>query len=73
MNELRYNFVALRGAEDYYAMLRRLGKPVCGPIDDPGQLIDLPPLDVGEARLDPANGVRLLGGDALAELALALA
>jgi ATP synthase protein I len=28
VNELRYNFAALRGAKDSNAMLRRLGKPV---------------------------------------------
>jgi hypothetical protein len=36
-------------------------------------LIDLPALDVGEARLNPAHCLSLLGGDAVPELALALA
>ena len=36
-------------------------------------MIDLPALDVGEPRLNPAHCLRFLGGDAVPELALALA
>ena len=50
-----------------------LGETVRGTVDDPAELVDLPPLDVGEAHLDPSHRLRLLRGDSLPQLALALA
>jgi hypothetical protein len=50
----------------------RLREGVRGPVDDALQLVDLPPLDVREVRLDPLHRLGLLGSDALDQLALAL-
>src|ERR1043166_1918895 len=53
-------------------LLEGVGEAARGSLDDPLQLVDLAPFDLGQPRLDPLGRIRLLGADALPQLALAL-
>src|ERR1041385_8944883 len=52
-------------------LLEGVGEAARGSLDDPLQLVDLAPFDLGQPRLDPLGRIRLLGADALPQLALA--
>src|ERR1051325_5955533 len=53
-------------------LLEGVGEAARGSLDDPLQLVHLAPFDLGQPRLDPLGRIRLLGADALPQLALAL-
>ena len=68
------NWRGVNGSKGVVELLRdRFREARGGAFDDALELVELAPLDVGEARLDALDRLGLLGTDALAQLALALA
>ena len=51
-------------------MRRGVDEPPCGPVEDAFELLDLAALNIGERRLDPPGGVRLLVLNSVDEIPL---